>query len=109
MTDCCCVSDMWDEGVVKSSLRNVKRARKAYFCCECERMIPPGAPYRYETALMDGRWYQYRTCTTCAAIRDDRFSCGWTWGTLWEDLRDCLGGGFAESWLDPPRHPIEVT
>lgn len=107
MTSCCCSTSMWDVRAVVSSRRNIKRARKARKCCECRRVIPKGAPYRYETALMDGRWYQYHTCVLCAAVRDDRFSCGWTWGALWKDLRECYGG-HDEPWLDPPTLPIEV-
>lgn len=105
MSACQCSRSIWGTKAVKSSRRDIKRARKPYRCCECRRTIPPGAPYRYETALIDGGWNEYRTCMVCAAIRDDFFACGWTWGELWQDLRDCLDES-GDSWLDPPTHPI---
>lgn len=117
MTSCCCI-DTGDDVAAIYSRRDIKRARKAHRCCECRRVIPRGAPYRYETVLFEGRWDSYHTCTLCAAIRDDRFTCGWTWAGLWEDLRYCLEDQFVcgceddcdcDKWLDPPTHPIEVT
>lgn len=109
MSSCCCGSLTLAVRAVKSGRRDIKRARKPHKCIECKRVIPRGAPYRYETALIAARWYQYHTCMICASIRDDRFACGWTWGELWADLCECLGGGFAEPWLDPPTEPIKVT
>jgi len=109
----CCSRSMWAVRAVKASRRDIKRARKAHECCECRRVIPRGAPYRYETALISGSWYQYHTCMICASIRDDCFACGWTWGELWEDLQVCFEvspeDGWSDSgWLDPPTHPIEI-
>ena len=115
MTACCCIDV--DETADLTHRREIKRARKPHKCCECQRTIPTGAPYRYESVLYDGRWSRYHTCRLCASVRDDRFSCGWHWGGLWEELRYCLEGltGCAcedecdcESWLDPPTWPIRA-
>lgn len=114
VSSCCCGNWSLAVRAVKASRRDIKRARKAHRCVECDRVIPRGAPYRYETALMAGKWYQYHTCTLCAAIRDDRFSCGWTWGELWADLCACyevsLEDDWSDSgWLEPPTHTIKGT
>lgn len=114
MTACCCIDDGDAPAVFRS--QDVARARKAYRCCECQREIPKGAPYRNESGLWDDRWEVYRICRLCLAIRRDRFNCGYVYGRMWEDLRDCLWESCdcddpcdCDDWLDPPTHPIEVT
>lgn len=114
MSSCCCV-DYDAEPAKLFSLVNVRRARKPHTCCECGRTIPKGAPYRRERGLWDDRWETYATCRLCASVRNDRMSCGYVYGRLWEDLRDCLWSPCAcedecdcDDWLDPPTEPIEV-
>lgn len=89
-------------------------------CIECDRVIPPGAPFRCE-ACYDPHMRRpvvlvYRTCQLCASVRDDRFECGWFFGNVWEDLRDAVCSDWMDeddpdydpdcSWLDPPTDPI---
>ena len=119
MTACCCIEYDGADAAVTSSRREVAKSRAEHICCECRRLIPIGAPYRYETALFrDSGWTSYHTCKLCASIRDDRMECGHTWCGLWEDLRyclddqpgcDCEDDCDCDSWLDPPDWPIEVT
>jgi hypothetical protein len=113
MSACCCI-DVDDPAEICDK-REIKRARKPHECCECLRVIPAGAPYRYEAALHGGSWSHWKTCALCASVRDDRFGCGFYWGNLWELLRDCLDEACScedecdcDSWLDPPTRPIEV-
>jgi hypothetical protein len=96
----------------------IRKSRKPHKCCECERTIPAGAPYWRETLLWD-YWRQYETCELCYAIRKDRFTCGFIYGSMWEEIRlwaDDIAQVPEEgedmddiSWVDPPTHPIEVT
>jgi hypothetical protein len=112
---CCCVPFNSDYEAVISSRRDIRKTRKPHKCCECNRTIPKGAPCRYETALFEDRWEEFRTCALCSAVRDDRLRCGWSWGDLWDELRYCLEDCDCEddcdcdSLLDPPTHPIEVA
>ena len=113
VVECCCIQI--DEPAEFYHRQDVKRARKPRNCCECGREIPKGAPYCYETAVFNNVWNAYHTCQLCVSIRDDRFSCGWEWGFLWENLHYCLDDQLGcdceddcdcDSWLDPPTHPI---
>lgn len=106
MGSCCCIEPDWVAGFVDT--REIRHARSPHFCCECDRVIPPGAPYRCESGVGDGEWFVYKTCRLCCSVRDDRMNCGFAWGELWEAIRECergYGDG-DESWLDPPRWPI---
>ena len=49
---------------------NEIKARKRHKCCECGRDINPGDTYEYCSGLWDGRWGHYKTCETCADIRE---------------------------------------
>ena len=45
-------------------------ARKSYRCCECGGVIPKGTRHIRFSGVWDGEWKNYRTCQSCAAIRD---------------------------------------
>jgi len=86
---CCCTYDYHGPEVCRTEIR---RAAKEHRCCECGATIKVGERHQYVTGKWDGFWDAYRTCMPCKAVRDDRMSCGWAYGRLWEDLRECLGG-----------------
>lgn len=119
MTACCCIDV--DEPYKFTDTTEIKRAGKGHLCVECRRVIPKGAPHRLEKCLDNGgrsaQWHTYRTCRTCSAMRDDRMSCGWYYGAIWDDLAACHedaywpgeddgSGGELAGWLDPPTKPI---
>ena len=91
MFDACCCIDV-DEGPdLHRETHPV--ARKKHKCCECNRAISPGEKYRNESCLYErSYWSTFRTCMTCARVRDDRMSCGFYYGRLWEDLAECYRG-----------------
>ena len=114
MSACCCASE---PEYFLDVLRVIERktSHRAVKCCECGRFVPIGVYYRYELCRQDAGWggeiEVYETCMLCAAVRDDRMSCGFTFGRLWEDLAYCLedfdDDDELEGWLDPPDWPIE--
>lgn len=61
-------------------------AKKEHRCCECNGKILKGSKYEYARGLWDGHWSDFRTCLTCTYVREDLFNCGFTHGTLWEDV-----------------------
>jgi hypothetical protein len=82
-------------------------AYKEHRCCECNEVIKKGDRYELTRGKWDGRFGTYKTCRVCAAIRKDFMSCGWTYGQLWEDLRESLaeknedtGRWETPAWLD---------
>lgn len=113
MTACCCI-DVFDGNEFEAEIN--RRARKKYTCCECRRTIPVGAGYWVASIKYEGDWSRFRTCELCKSVRDDRFSCGFIFENMWQDMRECLespcnceGDCDCDSWLDPPTHPIEVA
>lgn len=44
-------------------------AKKPYRCCECHGVIPTGTKHFRFSGVWDGKWRNYRTCTSCEAIR----------------------------------------
>lgn len=88
MIDCCCVDV--DEGV-DFDCHAVRKARKAYQCDECNEAIRPGERYEYTSTLYDGDWSCFRTCLPCVGIRRDFFGCGFYYGRMREDFRECQG------------------
>jgi len=107
MSACCCVDYDGPYAEVLSTT-DVKRARSAHFCGECGRCIPPGAQYRKEVTVFEGEIAVHKTCTLCLAIREDRMGCGFAWGEVWSDIRECMHeyGDDDDGWLDPPDFPI---
>ena len=64
-------------------------ARKQHTCGECQELIPVGSKYEITTGMSDGRWLRYKTCLRCLGVRTDCFKCGWFYGRLREDFKDC--------------------
>lgn len=83
----CCPLQGCDEYAVAGT-DVIRRARKAHHCYECGETIAKGDKYEYATSLYDAHWSTYRTCLSCAEIRD-HFACnGFYYGRLWDDLAD---------------------
>jgi hypothetical protein len=88
-----CDCSIWaDDGEAPAVFREEERqARKAYKCCECRAPIKPGERYENATGLWDGAWATYRTCLTCARIRDDLCKGGYVYAGLREAIWECMG------------------
>jgi hypothetical protein len=85
----CCPLSSYDDAE-PCEFYNVKTvtARKSHKCCECFEDIPPMAKYEYSTGCWGGDFQVFKTCLSCKEIRD-HFACdGFSFGTLWEDLRE---------------------
>lgn len=66
----------------------VRRARKAWRCCECREDIAAGQRYEYAVGKSGGDIFSARTCVACAEIRE-AFTCGsWIFGQLWKAIRE---------------------
>lgn len=62
------------------------RARKTHTCYECREAILPGSRYELYSGRWDGDMNSYKTCLSCAEIRD-HFACsGFLFGELWNDI-----------------------
>lgn len=48
----------------------VRTARKNHHCCECHMPIRKGRRYQYVSGVWDGRGRSFKTCMSCATIRD---------------------------------------
>lgn len=65
-------------------------ARKDHVCCECGDAIKKGEKHEYVVGKWEGEFDYFRTCQTCKNIREDLFQCGWTYGNMWEDIREAF-------------------
>ena len=63
-------------------------ARRPYVCCECRQVIRPGEKYHHAWGVLCFTPVAYKTCLPCSRIRRD-YGCGF--GSLREDVRNCLG------------------
>lgn len=64
------------------------KARKEHVCCECNELIHPGDRYQHVTGIWDGAPSRYKTCLSCAEIRD-HFACdGFLYERLWADIEE---------------------
>lgn len=71
-------------------------ARKDHRCCECVEVIPKGTLYLYSSGVWDGQGRSYKTCSPCAAVRQEALTheaadmpeCGPAFGALAEWLQD---------------------
>ena len=89
MIDACCYADS-DGETAAVHVATVRRARKRHVCDECPAAIEPGERYEHVRGLWDGFWDTNRTCLPCQRMRDGTL-CSWTYGRVWDDIRDCLG------------------
>ena len=45
-----------------------RKAKKQHTCCECDRLISKGESYFMLQGLWEGRWGNYKQCSTCHEI-----------------------------------------
>lgn len=67
-------------------------AKKEHLCCECGKIIKIGELYRREGGKIDGDFETFKLCLDCVNIRDI-FFCNFTYGEVWNDLRQWLIDG----------------
>lgn len=87
---CSCSMDV-NEKTADVYLARRLKARKRHECGECGDDIEPGEVYEQVTGLWHGHWSTHKTCRLCLLIRKDLMPCGWYFGLMREDLRECLG------------------
>lgn len=90
---CCCIDVDYPAELEDHTWRN---ARKEHKCGECGVAIAKGEHYEYSTILFDGNWSHGKTCWFCVRIREDFFPCGYYYGELRNDFRDCNGWDYCE-------------
>lgn len=67
---------------------SMPKARKAHTCCECYHSIPVGVVHHRANGKCYGEFFTNRTCAVCHEVRL-AFTCGsWTFGDLWECIRE---------------------
>ena len=88
MNNCCCLDFDYESPEMHS--QRLRRARKPHICCECHETIPAGALYEFVWGKWDGQFNTYKTCARCANIRDEYFTCGFGYGCLVSDFRECF-------------------
>ena len=71
----------------------LRQARKAHQCIECDEVILPGQQYLHSRYRFEGSWGKYDTCILCDRIRSDVYSqCnGWVAGELRDVIQECWG------------------
>lgn len=81
---------MSDHDMPQAFLRRVVHARRTHACCECSSPIALGEEHVVESGIWDGSPSRFRTCSTCAAVRD--FFAGrdgeFGYGELLETVRE---------------------
>uniref|UniRef100_A0A6H1Z8R7 Uncharacterized protein n=1 Tax=viral metagenome TaxID=1070528 RepID=A0A6H1Z8R7_9ZZZZ len=85
--------------------RSLVQARKGYTCCECRAEIQKDDGHELFSFNFKGRWYRFRTCLACAAVRQDYFVAHgrvWAFTNLWNDMIELLcRPGDPTDWLEP--------
>ena len=88
MNQCCLIENDCEP---KFFGQRMVKARIAHKCGECNEPILPGEQYEVSTGMWDGDFDRHKTCRSCAVIRDDLLSCGYTFGAVWLDIEECYG------------------
>jgi len=91
MTNCACVYVGENDGPQFFSEKTVK-ARKAHICGECRCEIKAGQEYEHVSGLWED-FERQKTCLDCVAIRDSLFCDGFSYGFVFEDLREAIRDG----------------
>jgi hypothetical protein len=103
--NCCPLSACDDDGPSASWVTK-PRARKEWCCAECREVILVGAVHEKVAGVWDGTFSSYRTCLSCAEIRN-HFACeGYIIGQVWSDIEenffpDMKAGGPCMEGLSP--------
>ena len=93
MYACCCI-DVDD--TVDLARDEWRKANKEHRCGECGEVIKKGERYEHASLLFEGDWSTHKTCELCVRIRTDFFPCGFYYGFLREDFRECNGWDYCE-------------
>ena len=48
-----------------------RTAKKQHTCCECSQTISAGDKYEYSSGIWDGEPSSFKTCSSCAEIRQE--------------------------------------
>lgn len=93
MSDCGVCIGGWDSGCADMEgveFRNVT-AKRAYRCCECQRVMPAGEEHEHVDGKWDGEYQSYRFCLVCSEIQTV-FSCGQDrlFTALWDDMKELV-------------------
>jgi hypothetical protein len=65
----------------------IRKARKAHRCSECDKEILPGERYERATGKSEGELWDADTCLICAEIAKAFYCEGrWFGGMLWESM-----------------------
>ena len=94
MFDCACECD-YDGEIAGFFATSHPKAKKPYFCCECQEVIEKGQVHTKETGKWDGEIESYRTCAFCYAARKDFCPC-FSFGELWNSVSKVWLGEMSE-------------
>lgn len=68
---------MFDCELPSCFTQKIRVARKSHKCCECGSGIVKGERYEYSSGIWDSIPDSYKTCKSCADLRDDYIDkCG---------------------------------
>jgi hypothetical protein len=67
----------------------IRTARKAHKCVECNEVIQPGQKYENCAGKWEGDFDTFKTCMICVHIRQGLTCDGtWTFSQMWEEIED---------------------
>jgi len=96
--DCCIASfDGDDAEPINPCTISTPTAHKEHVCQECFEPIKVGEKYERVEGKCDDRWFSHKTCVACLRVRKQYFCGGWTYGTIWEDLKYALDNTWVEN------------
>ena len=88
MSECGCIYTGVDSYAPETA--TIRMARKVHRCCECRQPIEPGQRYEVRAHFEDGSVSTYKTCLSCAEIRNTFFCEGWYYGSVWSDIESAM-------------------
>lgn len=88
--ECSCDASINDAEYPEVFKKKIRKARKKHSCNECRRSIYPGEEYEHCSGKWDGAFETYKTCIDCLSLRDQFFSHGWCYRSLWPDFLDTI-------------------
>ena len=65
-------------------------ARKSHKCGECGDEIKPGSTYERVFMVFEGHPEIHKTCQVCLNVRNSLFENEWTFGRIWDDIREAF-------------------
>ena len=81
--------DCWDCESPSVYRDEMRKAKKAYKCCDCYTPINPGEQYKYIFGVWDGHASTHRMCVLCEDVRRQcEFACV-PFGDLCDAVYEC--------------------